>query len=72
MKYHIMDRSGHTTEVFDTADKVSMEEAEKRFTELTGHGFRAAENKGGGKHEVVKSFNPDAEETIFVPLLAGG
>jgi hypothetical protein len=72
MKFEILDQSGHSTEVFDKADKVSMEAAEKRFTELTGKGFRAAEKKGDGKHDVGKTFNPDANDMVFVPPLAGG
>lgn len=72
MKFQIMDHTGHTTAVFDKADKLSMEEAEKRFKDLTGSGFRAAEMSDGKEGRLLKSFNPDAETVLFVPPLQGG
>jgi hypothetical protein len=47
-------------------------EAERRFDELTGHGFTAAKRLDDGKSEVVKRFDPTAEETLFIPRLEGG
>jgi hypothetical protein len=46
--------------------------AERRFKELTGHGFTTAKRLADGKSEVVKSFDPTAEETLFIPRLEGG
>jgi hypothetical protein len=43
-----------------------------RFRELTGAGFTAAKRLGEGKSEVLRSFDPTAEETLFVPRLQGG
>ncbi len=72
-KQMIMDHTGHSTHVFDKADVVSTEEAEKRFRELTGKGFRAvALGKAGEPGEIIKSFDPTIEETLFIPQLQGG
>ena len=40
--------------------------------ELTGAGFTAAKRLGEGKSQVLKSFDPTAEETLFIPRLQGG
>jgi hypothetical protein len=37
-----------------------------------GAGFTAAKRLGEGKSEVLRSFDPTAEETLFVPWLQGG
>jgi hypothetical protein len=47
-------------------------EAERRFKELTGTGFTAAMRLDDGKRKVLKSFDPTAEETLFIPRLQGG
>jgi hypothetical protein len=38
---------------------------------LTGTSFTAAKRLGEGKSEVLKSFDPTAEETFFVPRQKG-
>jgi hypothetical protein len=47
-------------------------EAEKRFKKLSGAGFTAAKRLGEGKSEVIRSFEPTAEETLFIPRLQDG
>lgn len=49
-----------------------MVDAEERFKYLTGAGFTAAKRLEGGKSEVLRSFDPTAEETLFIPRLQGG
>lgn len=72
-KHLIMDHTGHTTIDFDSADKVSLDEAEKRFRELTGKGFRAARIDETGKPgQLIKAFDPTVEQTLFIPALQGG
>ena len=44
----------------------------KRFAALTALGFTAAVRTAPGKSEVARSFDPAAEETIFIPRLQGG
>lgn len=68
----VMDHTGDTRHNFDAADATAVQDAEKRFKELTGAGFTAAVRTGPGESKVVKSFDPTAEETLFVPRLKGG
>jgi hypothetical protein len=68
----VMDHTGDTRHQFDPADAGAVAEAERRFKELTGAGFTAAMRPGDGKSKVLKSFDPTAEETLFIPRLQGG
>jgi hypothetical protein len=68
----VMDHTGDTTHQFDPADAGAVAEAEERFKMLTGAGFMAAKRLGEGKSEVLRSFDPTAEETLFIPRLKGG
>jgi hypothetical protein len=69
----VMDRSGDTRHEFDTADARSVALAEKRFRELTGKGFRAvALAKDGGPGRLIGKFDPQVEQTLFIPQLQGG
>jgi hypothetical protein len=68
----VMDHTGDTRHHFNPGDAQAVAEAEMRFMELTGAGFTAAKRLGEGKSEVVKSFDPTAEETLFIPRLQGG
>jgi hypothetical protein len=68
-----MDRSGDTRHEFDTAEARSVALAEKRFRELTGKGFRAvALAKDGGPGRLLGKFDPEVEQTLFIPQLQGG
>ena len=75
-RHIIMDPSGHSTFEFDCTSKRERAEAERRFNKLVGRGYTPAEKRGGGSHHVpdkaARVFNPDAEETIFIPALRGG
>jgi hypothetical protein len=57
---------------FDPAVAGAVAEAERRSKEMTGAGFTAAMRLGDGKSKVLKSFDPTAEETLFIPRLQGG
>lgn len=73
MKISVMDRTGHSEQVFDTAKKVDLASAMARFAELTaGGGHIAASMQGGGKSTVIRAFDPTAEEILFIPKLQGG
>jgi hypothetical protein len=63
----VMDHTGDSRHQFDPADAAAVAEAEARFKELTGAGFTAAKRLGEGKSEVLRSFDPTAEETLFIP-----
>lgn len=72
-KQQVMDHTGHTEHVFDKANAVSLAEAEERFKELTGRGFRPFMRSGPGEEAtLIKAFDPTAEETLFIPHLQGG
>jgi hypothetical protein len=72
MKFNIMDQSGHSEETFGS-DKLSTEQAMARFAELTGtKKMRAAVPTGDGTHDLIKTFDPDAEQVVFIPPLVGG
>jgi hypothetical protein len=68
----VMDHSGDARHQFNPADVSAVAEAERRFKELTGSGFTASKRLDDGRSEVVKSFDPTAEETLFIPRLQGG
>jgi hypothetical protein len=68
----VMDKTGDTRHEFDPADMTALAEAERRFSQLTGAGFIAAVRKDQDHSELVRSFDPSAEETIFFPRLKGG
>jgi hypothetical protein len=68
----VMDHTGDTRHEFDPSDRDALAAAERRFQELTGLGFTAAKRLADGKSELVRSFDPTAEETVFIPRLRGG
>jgi hypothetical protein len=68
----VMDHTGDSRHHFDPADAVAVAEAEARFKKLTGTGFTAAKRLGEGKSEILRSLDPTAEETLFIPRLQGG
>jgi hypothetical protein len=68
----VMDTSGDTRHQFDPEDAGAVAEAERRFRELTGAGFIAAKRTGIGTSELIRQFDPNAQETVFFPRLRGG
>jgi hypothetical protein len=68
----VMDHTGDTRHEFDAADKAQVALAEERFRELTGLGFTPAERTGPGTSKLVRQFDPEATETLFIPRLKGG
>ena len=68
----ILDQIGDMRHEFDVGDEIALADAEKRFKDLTGSGFTAAKRTGSGESELLRSFDPTAEETLFIPRLKGG
>lgn len=69
----VMDSNGDTRHEFDPTDPSSLTAAEARFQELTGKGFRAvALGKDGAPGQLMRKFDPRAEQTLFMPQLQGG
>jgi hypothetical protein len=69
----VMDRTGDTRHEFDVADSKAVALAEERFRQLTGKGFRAVElGSDGAPGKLLGKFDPNVEETLFIPQLQGG
>ena len=68
----VMDSSGDTRHTFDPKDAEAVHKAEQRFKELTSVGFTAAVRLANGEPTVQRTFDPNAEETLFFPRLVGG
>jgi hypothetical protein len=68
----VMDHTGDTRHKFDAADLAAVAKAKRRFEELTGAGFIAAERTGPGQSKIVHKFDAAVEETLFIPKLQGG
>jgi hypothetical protein len=68
----VMDRTGDSRHPFNSYDAQELAKAEQRFYELTKVGFTAAVRTGPGQVCQIRSFDPNAEETVFFPRLVGG
>ena len=69
----VMDRTGDTRHEFDSKNSRAVALAEERFRDLTGKGFRAVALTGDGSPgKLVRKFDPQAEQTLFIPQLQGG
>jgi hypothetical protein len=68
----VMDRTGDNRHRFDQNDARELAKAEQRFRELTEAGYTAAVRTGPGQVSRIRSFDPNAQETVFFPRLVGG
>lgn len=68
----VMDPTGDSRNFFNANDAQELAKAEQRFRQLTKVGFTAAVRTGAGQVSQIRSFDPDAEETVFFPRLVGG
>jgi hypothetical protein len=68
----VMDATGDTHLEFNPSDAAAVAKAEARFKQLTGAGFTAAVRRSEGRSELIRTFDPTAEETVFFPRLQGG
>ncbi|XIA67887.1 hypothetical protein ACFIOY_29730 [Bradyrhizobium sp. TZ2] len=68
----VMNRTGDSRHPFNPRDAKELAKAEQRFNELTKVGFTAAVRAGPGQVCQIRSFDPNAEETVFFPRLVGG
>lgn len=67
----VMDRTGDSRHPFNPNDAQDLAKAEQRFDKLTKVGFTAAVRTGPGQVSQIRSFDPNAEETVFFPRLVG-
>lgn len=69
----VLDRTGDTKLIWDSAQDDEVEAARRTFDDLKKKGYLAySVNKKGDKGEVMKKFDPDAERIIMAPALVGG
>jgi hypothetical protein len=55
------------------ADAEAVTQAQERFRELIGRGFRAAALSGDGSPgQLLGKFDKEVERTLFIPQLQGG
>lgn len=70
MKFHILDHTGHTTVEFKPSET---KEAMEKFAELIDEGKRAGSRKEGQEdYTLTKSFDPTADEHVFIRPMQGG
>lgn len=68
-----LDRTGDTRIIWDPENEEEVENARRTFNELREKRFVAyAVRAGGGKGEVIRQFDPEAEKLILAPPLVGG
>lgn len=71
--FKILDQTGDTSTKFETGNAKVIERAMERFNKLTGKGYRAfVPGENGEPGDLIKTFDPAASETIFIPRLQGG
>ena len=68
----VMDHTGDSRHSFNPNEAQELAKAEQRFYKLTKVGFTAAVRTGLGQVSQIRSFDPNAEETVFFPRLVGG
>jgi hypothetical protein len=69
----VMDRHGDSRHFFEPADTRSLVDAEARFKNLVGKGFRAvAPGEHGQPGHLLRRFDQSIEKTLFIPPLEGG
>jgi hypothetical protein len=69
----VMDHCGDTRHAFDPSSLDSVQRAQLRFDELTAKGFRAVALGTSERPGVLQDrFDPDVQETLFIPHLQGG
>jgi hypothetical protein len=68
----VMDATGDTRHHFDPTDPAAVAQAERRFLELKQAGSIAAKRTGNNTSELIREFDPNAQETLFIPRLIGG
>jgi hypothetical protein len=68
----VMDSTGDARHHFDPNEPTAVAQAERRFLELKQAGFIAAKRTGNGTSELIPEFDPNVQETLFIPRLIGG
>jgi hypothetical protein len=70
---NILDRTGHTTNTWDSDNLDEVEAARKQFEFLTGKRYSAfARGETDKASSRMRAFDPNVEEITYVPQLVGG
>jgi hypothetical protein len=73
MNMHVMDRTGHTTVVWDPTKPAEVEAAEEHFDSLIERGYNAFRVEGADqKGERIRQFDPKAGKIMMFEQLVGG
>ena len=72
--FKIMNHMGDETVLeYDRTDKAAVAKAMERFKEIVAEHHTAASRAGtSGDYTVSRTFDPNAEETVFVRPMVGG
>lgn len=69
----VMDTSGDTKTIWDSANSDEVDAARKTFDDLKRKRYLAYRVKGeGAKGQLLQEFDADAEKMILSPPMAGG
>ena len=69
----VIDETGDSKLIWDSANEAEVEAARKLFNELKGKRYKAfSVKKDGEPGSVITSFDPNAEKIIMQPPMAGG
>ena len=74
-KFSIMDATGHSDVLeYDRTDAQELAKAMERFNEIMSEGGRTAATRqsGSGDYKATRSFDPTADETLFLSPMQGG
>jgi hypothetical protein len=69
----ILDRTGHSRQIWDPRNPDEVEAARATFNKLKGKGYIAYKVKpDGSEGEIMTTFDPQAEKMIMAPPVVGG
>ena len=73
-KITVLDRSGDTETRWSPDDSVLTKAAKEKFDKYRGYGYSAwsVDPQDESKAELVKDFDPQAEELLLMPQFKGG
>ena len=73
IKFYVMDQSGHSTLEYDLKNDAEVKAAMAKFEELLASGATTASRSAGSSdYTKTSSFDPNADETVFIRPMQGG
>jgi hypothetical protein len=71
-KLRVLNQSGDTTLEWDVKDPISVEAVEKEFNQIIKEGYMAFKVDSPTEGELIRNFDPTAEEIIMTAPMVGG